>query len=176
MANLHPSAQAANIIGSLQDFFEESVADVLNSSASIVDYGGGQTFRDVDLAQWLQIRAMAAVGIGEDSYAPRTADSEPTDRAREVHWLVNVNCFVRPAKVVPTDNLRLWRMRDIVLSAMRVGVRIPVKDYAGGTATLGVLFVTEVLEDRAIQDPARIELLQHNLVFALRWSETWGVG
>jgi hypothetical protein len=176
MADLHPSAQAVNVVGSIQHYFDEQVSDVLNSSQSIIDYGGGQAFRDTNLPEWLQLRTMAAVAIGDDSYAPRTEDSEPTDRAREVYWLVNVNCFVRPGLVVPIDNLRLWRMRDTVLTAMRVGLRIPVKDYAGASTTLGFLFVTEVLEDRAIQDPARIELVQHNLVFALRWSETWGVG
>ena len=175
MANLHPSAQAENVVGSLQDYFHSNVGEVLNSSTTVVDYGGGAAFQDTALSEWLQFRVMGAVPVGESSYAPYTEESEPADRAREVRWLVNVNCFVRPGRVTPRDNLRLWRTRSTVLTAMREGLRIPVKDYAGGGATIGYLFISELLEDRAIQDPARLEIVQHNLVFALRWSETWGV-
>lgn len=175
---LDENAKAANVVGSIQQFFEDALADVLNSSASAIDYGGGLPFKDADLAEWAQVRALGPTRPqAMQGYFAHRGGSDPDSRGAEVFWTLNVNLFVRPAKLVPFTNLRLYTLRDLVLGVMREGTRIPVKDYADplttGNETIGYLFVDEILADRAIQDPARTDLGQHNLVLALRWTETW---
>ena len=56
---LDENARAENIVGSVQEYFQNSLADVLNSSQSAVDYGGGMPFRDDDLTSWVQLRMIA---------------------------------------------------------------------------------------------------------------------
>lgn len=175
---LDENAKAANVVGSIQQYFEDTVGAVLNSSAPAIDYGGGMPFNDAAMTEWLQVRTMgpARPPGGQGPFAAR-AGTNPESRGAEVLWLLNVNCFVRPARVVPFTNLRMYQVRDIVLEAIREGARIPVKDYADPTSqggeTLGYLFVSDLMEDRPVEDPARTDLLQHNLVFAMRWTETW---
>lgn len=166
------NAKAANVVGSVQQYVNDSLADVLNSSQPAIDYGGGLPFDDKDLPEWVQPRIMA-VARPEAWMGPFAAGINPDTRGHEVIWLLNVNCFVRPRRQAPLMNLRLWTIRDLVLAAFLVGTRIPVKDYAATSETLGYLFVDRVAEDRAIYDPEREDLVQHNLVFWLRWSETW---
>lgn len=171
---LDENAKAANIVGSLQQYTADQLGDVLNSSAPAIDYGGGMPFNDLDLLQWIQLRMMAfarsAWGLG-----PFAATQNPNSRGQEGAWVLNINCFLRPHRTgnVTLDNLALWRLRDLVLEAFHEGTRIPVKDYVGTQETIGYLFVDRLMEDRAVSDPTREELLQHNLVFTLRWTETW---
>lgn len=175
---LDENAKAANVVGSIQQYFEDSLAAVLNSSTPSIDYGGGLPFHDRDLPEWVQVRAMGPVRPEalQGPFAHR-GGSNPDSRGAEILWLLNVNCFVRPAKLVPFTNLRVYTLRDLVLDAIKEGTRIPVKDYATlggqGQETIGYLFVHDLLEDRAVEDPARTELVQRNLVYALRWIETW---
>ena len=175
---LDENAKAANIVGSVQQYLQDSLADVLNSSQPAIDYGGGLPFNDADLPEWVQPRLMAFArpdwGLGP--FAHRAGVS-PDSRGHEGYWLLNVNCFVRPVKLSTLTNLRIWTVRDLVLAALLVGGRIPVKDYADPTSaggeTLGYLFIDRLAEDRPVYDPAREDLVQHNLVFWLRWTETW---
>lgn len=176
---LDENARAANVVGSIQDYVDAHLADVLNSSRSAIDYGGGLPFRDDDLDQWIQVRAMGLsrpayvglqVGISVGFEGPFNARG---DRAREVFWLLNVNCFVRPARADTFSNLQIWRLRDAVVDAFFVGALIPVKDYFGTGETLGNLFLYDIMADREISQPDRSELVQHNMQFMLRWSESW---
>lgn len=171
---LDENAHAANIVGSLQQYFRDNLVDVLNSSPEPpIDYGGGLPFKDEGKAEWIQLRPMAAArpawGLGPYGGNPQ----EPDSRGQELFWLLNVNCFVRSAKQLVFTNLRIWMVRDLVTAICREGTRIPVKDYVGTQETIGYLFVDSILEDRRIYDPEREELEQHNLVFAMRWTETW---
>jgi hypothetical protein len=177
---LDENAKAANVVGSIQQYFEDQLASVLNSSRPSIDYGGGQPFKDDDLAEWVQVRVMEAARpesmIGP--FAARGSGSgDPNSRGRELYWLLNINCFVRPAKLSPFTNLRPWQLRDLVLEPFAEGTRIPVKDYAdltsAGGETIGYLFCDQLMADRPVYDPARDDLVQHNLLFALRWSESW---
>ena len=172
---LDENAKAANIVGSLQHYTAEHLGDVLNSSQPAIDYGGGMPFDDVNLVQWIQLRMMGFArpmwGLG-----PGAVTANPNSRGQEGLWVLNVNCFVRPHRTgnVTLDNLALWRLRDLVLDAFHEGARIQVKDYISATPeTIGYLLVDTLQDDRAVNDPTREELLQHNLVFTLRWTETW---
>ena len=175
---LDENAKAANVVGSIQQYFEDTLAATLNSSNAAIDYGGGLPFRDQDLAEWFQVRALGPTRpiALQGPFAAR-GGTNPDSRGAEVFWTLNVNIFVRPGKLVTFTNLRLYSLRDMVLDGIREGTRIPVKDFADptsqGNETIGYLFVDEILADRAIQDPARPDLLQHNVVMALRWTETW---
>jgi hypothetical protein len=175
---LDENAKAANVVGSIQQHFEDHLAAVLNSGSPAIDYGGGMPFNDGPLTEWLQVRAIgpARPQALQGPFAGR-AGSDADARGAEITWLLNVNCFVRPARVIPFTNLRIYQVRDLVLDVVREGTRIPVKDYADttpqGGETIGYLFVSDLTDDRAIQDPARTELVQHNLVFVMRWTETW---
>lgn len=170
------NVKAANIVGSLQAYVDAMLGDVLNSSAPAIDYGGGMPFSDSALVQWVQLRVMAFArplwGIGP--YAAR-AGASADSRGQEGFWLLNVNCFVRPQRTGTGafDNLALWRLRDTIISAFMPGTRVQVKDYVGTGETIGYLFMDEIQEDRAVPNPDREELLQHNLVFLFRWTETW---
>lgn len=171
---LDENAKAANLVGSGQQYAQDQLAGVLNSSQDAVDYGGGLPFKDSDLDRWVQFRMLGPVRPDalQGPFAGRAA-ADPNSRGAEVYWLINVNCFVRPAKLPSFDNLALWKLRDAVLEAFREGTLIPVKDYGDTGETIGNLFVDTVMEDRAVYDPAREDLLQHNLVFRARWTETW---
>lgn len=175
---LDENAKAANVVGSLQQYVHDSLGDVLNSSDPAIDYGGGMPFEDSRLAQWIQLRMMAfarpAWGLGP--FAGRAGNDPAAGRGQEGYWLLNINCFVRVQRTGTggaLDNLALLRLRDTVLGALMPGTRIRVKDYVGTQETLGYLFLDSIQEDRAVPDPNREELLQHNLVFWLRWTETW---
>lgn len=175
---LDENAKAANIAGSVQQYFQDQLGDVLNSSAPAIDYGGGMPFNDAGLDQWVQVRLIAPARPERLSgpFASR-AGGDFNARGQELYWVLNVNCFVRPANMVPFTNLSLWRVRDLVIEPFMPGKTIPVKDYqdilSTGGETIGQLFVSSIMEDRAVDDPARPELFQHNLVFLLRWTETW---
>ena len=177
---LDENAKAVNVVGSVQQYFNDSLANILNSSLPAIDYGGGMSFKDDDLLSWVQVRMLAPARPAElqGPFAGR-GGSDFDARGQELHWVLNVNCFVRPLKapVATFSNLAIWQLRDQVLNAFTVGTRIAVKDYADalttGNETIGYLFISEIMEDRAIYDPERTELLQHNLVFLLRWTETW---
>lgn len=177
---LDENAKAANVVGSLQQYVNDTLSDVLNSSRSSIDYGGGLPFDDESLDQWVQFRVMAPVRPMRlmGPFAAR-AGSDVDARGQELLWVLNVNCFVRiQQKANPGfSNLAIWTLRDTVINYLMPGTRIVVKDYSdptqSGGETLGYLFVDEIMEDRALYDPARTELLQHNLVFGLRWTETW---
>jgi hypothetical protein len=177
---LDENAKAANIIGSVQQHLHTHLADVLNSSQPAIDFGGGLPFDDAPLAEWVQPRmlALARPEWGTGPFAHRTgASGDPVSRGREVLWVLNINCFVRPAKQPSPNNLRLYTVRDLVLAALLEGSRIPVKDYTTvgpqGQETIGYLLVDRLAEDRPIYDPANEDCIQHNLVFWLRWTETW---
>lgn len=176
---LDENAKAANVVGSLQQYVDDQLATVLNSSKPVIDYGH-MVFKDTDLVEWLQVRvlnpARPAALLGP--FAGRASGSGNADaRGQELFWLLNINCFVRPAKLSPFTNLRPWQLRDLVLASFMPGTRIPVKDYADttqqGGETVGYLFCDEIVEDRPVYDPEREDLVQHNLVLALRWTETW---
>jgi hypothetical protein len=172
---LDESAKAANIVGSVQQYVQDSLGDVLNSSNPAIDFGGGMPFQDARLDQWIQVRMMgfARPGWGLGPFAGRAA-VDPNARGQEGLWVLNVNCFVRPQAKTVLDNLAALRLRDVVLGALMPGTRIAVKDYVEAAAeTIGYLFCDSIQEDRAVQDPGREELVQHNLVFWLRWTETW---
>lgn len=166
---LDDNAKAENVIGSVQEYFQSALADVLNSSEAAVDYGGGMPFKDDVLSHWIQLRMLAPAR--PDALAgPFAPDGK---RGQELRWILNVNCFVRPALLSPFSNLKIWQVRDVALAPLIPGTRIAVKDYTGTLETIGYLFVDAIMEDREVQDPLRVELLQHNLVLLLRWTETW---
>lgn len=175
---LDENAKAANVIGSIQQYFEDQIGAILNSSAPAIDYGGGMPFADAALTEWVQVRAMGPVRpeILDGPFAAR-AGVNADSRGAEILWLLNVNCFVRPAKLVPFTNLRPYQLRDLVLGAFMVGTRVPVKDYADPTSqgqeTIGYLFVHDIPADRPVEDPLRTDLVQYNLMFSMRWTETW---
>lgn len=177
---LDENAKSANVVGSIQRYLHDALADVLNSSAPALDFGGGMAFQDTALAEWVQIRTMgvARPDTWSGPFAGRASGGFPDTRGQELLWLLNVNCFVRPEpQRSGFSNLRIYQVRDLVLEALAVGTRIRVKDYTDpstlGQETVGYLFVHEVMADRPIDEPTRTELVQHNLVFALRWLETW---
>ena len=167
---LDDNAKAENVAGSVQEYFQKSLADVLNSSQPAVDYGGGMPFRDDDLTHWIQVR-MIAPARPEALSGPFSGVEGK--RGQELRWLLNVNCFVRPSLLSPFSNLKIWQVRDAALAPLMIGTRIAVRDYTGTLETIGYLFIDAIMEDRAVQDPLRTELLQHNLVLLLRWTETW---
>jgi hypothetical protein len=175
---LSESAKATNVVGSIQQYFEDHLAQVLNSSSPAIDYGRGSGFKDTALSEWLQVRAMGPTRPpgGRGPYAAR-AGTDADSRGAEVEWLLNVNCFVKPVKFASYFNLRPYQLRDLVLGVVHEGTNIPVKDYndpsTQGGETIGYLHVKDLLEDRPIEDPQRTDLVQHHLVFALRWTEIW---
>jgi len=172
---LDENARARNVVGSVQEYLDDALADVLtssealNSSQPVIDYGGGIPFKDDGLGQWIQVRMIAPVRP-EALSGPRAPRGK---LGQEVRWLLNVNCFVRPTLLSPFSNLGIWGVRDLTLGPLMPGTRIVVKDYTGDLGTIGYLVVESIMEDRAVQDPLRTELLQHNLVLLLRWTETW---
>lgn len=174
---LDENAKAANVVGSIQQYFDDHLSAVLNSSQAAIDYGGGLHFNDDLVTEWVQVRtigpARPAWGLGP--FAARSG-ANADSRGAELFWVLNVNCFVRQLRSA-TFNLRTYQLRDLILGEIREGTRIPVKDYANPTThggeTIGYLFVDEIMEDRQVQNPTRTDLLQHNLVFSMRWTETW---
>lgn len=182
MTQLHETAKQANVVGSLYKYVTDELGDVLSSSAALmttpaIDYGGGAGFSDESYAEWIQVRplGMARPAAMMGPYAHRVGEQDPNARGGEGFWLLNVNCFVRPARIEPQDFLRLWKLVDTVKAPLMPGSRVVVKDHAGEGETVGYLFVDEIMEDRPVSDPERADLEQHNLVFALRWVETWVV-
>jgi len=87
--------------------------------------------------------------------------------------MLNLNIFIRPAKLGTLSTLRLQTLRDTVLVYFRPLTKIRVKDYAGDSATIGNLLMQTIAADRLVMAPTREqELLQWNLTLAFRWSET----
>ena len=161
-------AKAENVIRSLQNYVQTQLGATFQGAAAgdRIDWGGGVPFNDADLPEWLQPRLLAAVRP-DGLRGPR---DQAGDRGNELHWLYNLNIFVRPHDAA--NNFRILTLRDTVLDAFKVGTGITVTDYAGDSSTLGVLFSEGPDEDRPIVDPQRAEeLLQHNLVIPLRWVE-----
>ena len=175
MAPLNQDALAANIVGSLQKYEESALEAALATTHGLptLDYGGGDQFQDGALHEWIQVRVVGPARPASMSgpYAPRV--SAGNTRGAEIYWILNINCFVRPAKQVPLNNIRIWHLRDIVLGAFAEGTLIPVKAWANTQEHIGNIIVDEILEDRPVSDPERSDLVQHNIVLALRWSETW---
>ena len=166
---LDENAKQVNVIGSVQEYFDAELSDVLNSSAPSIDFGGGMPFKDDRLEKWIQVR-MLAPARPEILSGPFSTGGK---RGQELFWVLNVNLFVRPGKLSPFTNLALPGLRDLVIDRLMPGRSITVKDYGGEGETIGYLIVKDIMEDRAIYDPQRTELLQHNLVVLLRWTETW---
>jgi hypothetical protein len=164
------------VVGSVQQYVEDRLGNVLNTSRSAIDFGAGASFKDADLDQWIQVTMLGPTQPGYiGQIAGRLGDAYTVDgnRGREMYWLVNVNCFVRPGVTTVFSNLQIWQLRDAVFDAFSVGKLITVKDYVGTGETIGNLFVHDLMSERRITDPERVELVQHNLLFALRWTETW---
>ena len=177
---LDENAKLANIVGSIQQYFEDQLASVLNSSKPAIDYGGGMPFKDSELTEWVQVRVLepARPEILSGPFAGRASGSgDPDSRGQELFFLVNINIFVRPQRLNPFTNLRPWQLRDTVLDPLNIGTRIPIKDFADPTTTggetIGYLFSDRLVADRPIYDPAREDLVQHNLLIQFRWTETW---
>lgn len=172
MTGLDATGRAANVIGSLQAYIWEkfdSASGEVDASHLPIDYGGGQSFSDTELSEWLQFR------VTGNARPPRLLGryGNANDRGQELFWLLNLNVFVRPKKQTSQNNLRVWGLRDVILGEIHVGRTIEVRDHVGTGETIGVLFVDEVMADRQVFDNTRVDLVQHNLVFALRWSEKW---
>ena len=171
---LHESAKSANVVGSLQKYIQDELAGSLLDSSGI-DYGGGIPFQDTNRAEWIQVRVpgVARPDALIGPYVHRAGENEPDARGRIVYWMLNINCFVRPAKQASRNNLRLWTLRDVVTGVFREGAVIPVKDHAGEGETIGYLFLDDIADDRPILDPEQKDIEQHRLLFSFQWGESW---
>ena len=166
---LHAEAKRANVEGSVRHYVVSNLSATFTSGDAI-DLGGGEKFDDTLYAEWLQVRLL-------EQAAPRGMESP---RLREGHYgrelwhLLNLNIFVRPGKLTTFNSLRLQTLRDTVLAFFTPGTRVAVKDYAGDSQTLGYLYCERADRDGPVADPQREnELLQWQLLIAMRWSETW---
>ena len=164
-SSLEASAKVANLEGSIRQY----IADNLTATFSTIDYGSGQPFEDTVLSEWLQVRLLeSARPVSMDG--PRAPDGL---LGRELFVMLNLNIFIRPAKLGTLSTLRLQTLRDTVLVYFRPLTKIRVKDYAGDSATIGNLLMQTIAADRLVMAPTREqELLQWNLTLAFRWSET----
>ena len=168
MTTLDPTAQAAVVHGSLREYVVTKLGATFSAHAAI-DLGGGEPFDDKAYAEWLQVRVL-------DPARPARMDGPRMPEGylgRELFHMLNLNIFVRPAKLATSNSLRLQVLRDTVVRFFVPNARILVKDYQSDSVTLGHLVVFEIDADRQILDEKENELLQWNLVVALRWSERW---
>ena len=168
---LQATARAANIVGSVQEYISTELAAVF-PVASKMHFMGGPPFNDDALDEWLQL-AMLEPARPIDLVGPRGPQAD--ELAQEMYWLLNLNLFVRPSKLSSPNNLRLWTLRDAVIVKFMPNTRISVMDYSADKMHIGNLVCFEILADRPVADPGRQELVQHNLVISLRWTETWTV-
>lgn len=173
---LNPDAKMANIEGSLRQY----IATKLNatfSSGNAVDYGGGEPFDDTAYSEWLQVRLLDPARP-RSMMGPRVGaliTSEPYF-GREMFHMLNLNIFVRPAKLSTANSLRLQTLRDTVMGFFMPLQQIAVVNYAGASTSLGNLVVDAIVVDRSIRAPTpggENELLQWNLLLSLRWMESW---
>ena len=167
---LDPSARAENVVGSMQEYLAERLSAVF---ADNIDFGNGLPFNDAPLTAWLQVR-MLAPARPIDLQGPRVARAGIF--GNEIFWLLNLNTFVRPARVSPPNNLRIWTLRDAVLDVIAPPAKVPVKDYQADSAIIGTLVSDEIMDDRMVTPPDRTdELIEHNFIVAWRWTEAWTV-
>lgn len=168
MPQLEATAKLANLEGSIRQYVSDNLAATFSSGAAI-DYGSGEPFLDVSRSEWLQVRLLDSARP-KNLEGPRGPDG---NFARELFVMLNLNIFIRPAKLSTLNSLRLQTLRDTVRVYFTHPTRIRVKDYAGDSSTLGYLICHDVEADRQISDPAKEqELLQWNMIISLRWSET----
>jgi len=165
---VHPSGKIAVIKGSIFKYIEDSLRPVFGTGA--IDYGGGAPFNDASLSYWLQPRVM-------EPARPTTLigpTSEGNLFGREMYHMLNLNIFVRPAKVSPSNRFQLETLRDATIPYFQYPSRIPVRDYSTDSATIGNLVAYDIIADRPVPAPDKEqELLQWNMVVALRWTEEW---
>lgn len=173
---LNPDAKIANIEGSLRQYVDTKLAATFSSGAAI-DYGGGEPFDDTAYSEWLQVRLLDPARP-VSMMGPRLGalvTSEPYF-GREMFHMLNLNIFVRPAKLATANSLRVQTLRDTVMGFFMPMQQIAVADYADASAALGNLVVDAIAADRAIRSPApggENELLQYTLLLSLRWTESW---
>ncbi len=170
------TAKIANVKGSIQQYIATQLAATFALPTGDIDYGGGVDFADSVLTWWLQVRllepARSEDGVGPR--APKSATDSDHPYGREMYHLLNLNIFVRPRKLSPRNNVKLETLRDTVVDKfVPVSTRIEVKNYSGDSASLGYLVVEALDADRPVSDVTEPELLQWNLVIALRWTEMW---
>jgi len=161
MGTLGASAKLSNIKRSLDVYLYEHA--VLSSYA--FDIGPPIPFSDASLAEWLQPRLL------EPARTAAYQQVSSTQRGEGWTLLVNVNIFVRPA--AQTLAHRLQQIRDAVIAVFTENTRIEVRDYEGSNTLVGHLVVDQIQTDRHVNDPARIDLEQWNIVVALRWIADW---
>lgn len=173
---LNPDAKIANIEGSLRQYVNTKLATTFSSGVAI-DYGGGEPFDDTAYSEWLQVRLLDPARP-TSMMGPRVGaliTAEPYF-GREMFHMLNLNIFVRPAKLSTANSLRLQTLRDTVMGFFMPVQQIAVLDYADASASLGNLVVDTIAADRSIRASApggENELLQWNIVLSLRWTESW---
>jgi hypothetical protein len=192
---LYPDAKWANVEGSLRQYVQTQLGSTFQGvvAGDRIDFGGGPAFQDSALPEWLQVRLMeparpsvldgprgsggtktVVVDIGAGPQTWEVGDGSTPPYAREMYHMLNLNIFVRPAKLATLNSLRLATLRDAVVAKFIPPRVIPATDYAGGAGLMGNMVVAGIDADRPIPNPEREhELLQHNIVVALRWTETW---
>jgi len=159
----------ANIEGSLRQYIVDNLSGTF-SSGNAIDFGGGEPFDDTQHAEWLQVRLLEPARP-DVMLGPRDPDGL---LAREYFVMVNLNIFIRPAKVAIPNSLRLQTLRDIVVRYFTPNTKISVKDYAGDSATLGQLLLDRIDADRWVPQPTlQDQLLQWNFILSFRWIERW---
>lgn len=171
---LYADAKLANIEGSLRQYVVNTLGTTFSSGAAI-DVGGGEPFDDTAYSEWLQVRLLEPVRPAT-RWGPRGIDTLATTppMARHVYYLLNLNIFVRPAKLSPPSSLRLQTLRDTVLAQVLPGTVVEVRDYAGSQAILGGVIVDDLDRDwLVLLPPQEQELLQWNIVVRFTWVERW---
>ena len=161
------TARRANVEGSIREHVRVMLASTFGSDYGAIDYGGGEPFDDTQFAEWLQVRFLerAQHFVGH---------ANTTQMGRAYFVMLNLNIFVRPAKLATLNTLRLTTLADSVRDVFQPTQRIEVKNYAGDSASLGHLIVDDHERDSAVTPAEREqELQQWNLVVSLRWTELW---
>ena len=170
---LNADAKIANVEGSLRDYVNTKLAATFSSGAAI-DYGGGEPFDDTAYSEWLQVRLLDPARPAS-MMGPRLGALVTTEPyfGREMFHMLNLNVFVRPAKLATANSLRLQTLRDTVMGFFMPLQQIAVLDYASASASLGNLVVDTIVADRSIRAVGENELLQWNVLVSLRWTESW---
>lgn len=167
---LDPTAKAAVVHGSVRQYAHTHLASTFSAGAAI-DYGG-EPFNDTQYAEWVQVRLMQPARPARMD-GPRAPEGY---FGRELFHMLSLNLFVRPAKLATPNSLRLQTLRDVVAAYFVPNTKIPVRDYADDSVTLGNLVVFETDADRQVMNEREMELQQWNLMYSLRWSERWNPG
>lgn len=167
---LDPTARRRNVEGS---WFVYAQAALSPTFGEAIDYRG-LPFDETRLAEWCE------VWLAGPAYAAVGRRVSASARAQGVVYMPQVNIFVRtrgvPPSVPPPSAYRLAELRDGVAAALKDGVVIEVRDYAGDQSEIGKLIVRATNMDVEVPAPgpnAPEDLRMHAYSVDCDWIELY---